>query len=201
MGRFQPGDFVDIAAATAAEVANVLNRTLSGVTATARDDGRLVLRAHSVGRDAILRVEQYAAEGPDAARLCFMLGTARAPQDDIEWDSPQVVTTAPTWRHADLYAMVTADRVVWLFWAMHLSANWCIVSARWDSVTRLWSTLEIIADGLGGNREPCAVLDQTNRIWVFWSRRQGVGTVDDTWTLRRRVFDPATGPQDAEECQ
>ena len=37
--RFQPGDFADIASATAAEVASVLNRTLADVTATARADG------------------------------------------------------------------------------------------------------------------------------------------------------------------
>ena len=43
------------------------------------------------------------------------------------------------------------------------------------------------------------MLDQTNRIWVFWARRQGVGTMDDTWTLRRRVFNPVTGTWDAEE--
>ena len=56
--RFQPGDFADITAATAAEVASALNRTLLEVTATARTDGHLVLRSHRVGLDASLRVEQ-----------------------------------------------------------------------------------------------------------------------------------------------
>ncbi len=58
--RFQPGDFANIAAATAAEVARVLNCMLSEVTATARVDGRVVLTSHTVGSSSSLRVEQYA---------------------------------------------------------------------------------------------------------------------------------------------
>ena len=83
----------------------------------------------------------------------------------------------------------------WLFWAhgrIELAHRERTLGRR-DLVTS-----ETIADGLGGNREPWAVLDQTNRIWVFWARRQGVGTVEYIWTLRRRVFDPVTGTWDAE---
>ena len=81
--RFQPGDFADIASATAAEVASVLNRTLSEVTATAQADGRLLLRSHRVGPDSTLRVEQDAAslvtlEGAPRGRLsAFVDATAR----------------------------------------------------------------------------------------------------------------------------
>ena len=81
--RFQPGDFADIAAATAAEVASALNRTLSEVTATARADGRLLLRSHRVGLDSTLRVEQDPAslvtlEGAPRGRLsAFVDATAR----------------------------------------------------------------------------------------------------------------------------
>ena len=50
--RFQPGDFAYITSATAAEVASVLNHTLSEVTATARADGRLLLSSHRVGLDS-----------------------------------------------------------------------------------------------------------------------------------------------------
>ena len=107
------------------------------------------------------------------------------------------MTAAPAGHHhADLHAVVAADGIVWLFWALHVGSNWCIVSARWDGET--WSLLETIADGPGGNREPWAVLDQTNRIWVFWARRQGVGTLDGYLDPCRRVFDPVTGTWDAE---
>jgi phage tail-like protein len=78
--RFRPGDFADIANATAAEVAAVLNRTLSELTATALTGGRLELRSNT---GASLRVERPAAslvtvEGAPAGRLaCFAEGADR----------------------------------------------------------------------------------------------------------------------------
>jgi phage tail-like protein len=78
--RFRPSDFADMANATAAEVAAVLNRTLSELTATALTGGRLELRSNT---GASLRVERPAAslvtiEGAPAGRLaCFREGTDR----------------------------------------------------------------------------------------------------------------------------
>jgi hypothetical protein len=78
--RFRPGDFTDMANATAAEVAAVLNRTLSELTATALAGGRLELRSNT---GASLRVERQAAslvtiEGAPAGRLaCFPEGPDR----------------------------------------------------------------------------------------------------------------------------
>jgi hypothetical protein len=78
--RFRPGDFTDMANATAAEVAAVLNRTLSELTATELADGRLELRSNT---GASLRVERQAAslvtvEGAPAGRLaCFPEGAGR----------------------------------------------------------------------------------------------------------------------------
>jgi phage tail-like protein len=78
--RFRPGDFADMANATAAEVAAVLNRTLSELTATALTGGRLELRSNT---GASLRVERQAAslvtiEGAPAGRLaCFTEGPDR----------------------------------------------------------------------------------------------------------------------------
>jgi len=58
--RFQPGDFANIAAATAAEVAAVLTSRLSEVSVTARGDGRIVIQSHLTGTSSSIRVEQYA---------------------------------------------------------------------------------------------------------------------------------------------
>jgi hypothetical protein len=57
---FRPGDFVNIAAATALEVVAVLNRALPEVTATATGLGGIELRSHIVGPDSHLVVEQLA---------------------------------------------------------------------------------------------------------------------------------------------
>lgn len=59
--RFQTGDFTEISNATAAEVATVLERNLSEVTAIARSDGRIELRSHLLGLQSALRVEQTVA--------------------------------------------------------------------------------------------------------------------------------------------
>jgi phage tail-like protein len=62
--RFQPGDFADMSRASAAEVAVVLRRTLSEVTAEAvavAAGADVQLRTHTTGPDASLRVEQYAS--------------------------------------------------------------------------------------------------------------------------------------------
>ena len=193
---FTQRDFPDPQHATAAQVQVVLNARLTHVIALAQPNGTLFLSTAGGGDE---RLEIDLRHSSAASALGFNAGNAAAfgdGGDGIDWENPQDVTAAPAGRHADLHAVVAADGVVWLFWAMHVESNWRIVSAHLDGET--WSSLETIADGLGGNREPWAVLDQTNRIWVFWARRQGVGTLDDTWTLRRRVFNPVTVTWDAE---
>jgi hypothetical protein len=57
-----------------------------------------------------------------------------------------------------------------------------------------WSALrELVASGSGGDREPCAVVDGSNRTWVIWSRCPATAAADDPWLLRFRRFDPASG--------
>jgi phage tail-like protein len=196
---FTETDFPDPRHATAAQVEAALNARLTHVTASAQPNRTLLLSTVGAGEDERLEIDIRHSSA--ASALGFNAGNAAAfgdGGDGIDWENPQDVTAAPAGHHhADLHAVVAADGIVWLFWAMHVGSNWHIVSSRWNGET--WSPLETIADGLGGNREPWAVLDQTHRIWVFWARRQGVGTMDDTWTLRRRVFNPVTGTWDAEE--
>ena len=59
--RFNPGDFVSIANATAPEVAAVLNREFSELTAWPRSDGRLILQSNTIGTMSGLAAEQSAA--------------------------------------------------------------------------------------------------------------------------------------------
>ena len=73
--RFEAGDFGGSpATATASDVAAVLNRTLTEVTASVSGAGALVLRSNTVGPASALRVEQYEAslvslEGAPRGRL------------------------------------------------------------------------------------------------------------------------------------
>lgn len=71
--RFGPGDFEDIGAATAAEVASVLDAALSEATITV-SGGRLKIRSNTVGASSSLQVERAAAtpitlEGAPRGRL------------------------------------------------------------------------------------------------------------------------------------
>lgn len=61
-----------------------------------------------------------------------------------------------------------------------------------------WSTTRELASGLGGNREPAAIWDSGGRLWLCWSRRSGIGSREDTWTLHQRLYDPATATWSAE---
>lgn len=53
---FVPGDFVDIFNATASEVATKINSVISGLTATALSDGRVLLRSNDRGSSSSLHV-------------------------------------------------------------------------------------------------------------------------------------------------
>jgi hypothetical protein len=78
--RFQLGDFADIANASAAEVAAVLKRLLSELSARAVG-GAVELRSHSIGPSSALRVERYETslvtlEGAPAGRPAAFSGSS-----------------------------------------------------------------------------------------------------------------------------
>lgn len=59
-----------------------------------------------------------------------------------------------------------------------------------------WSPVRELAGGGGGNREPCAVVDGHDTLWLFFSQRQGVGTPEDLWRVRvRRCTDAGWQPE------
>ncbi len=163
---------------------------LKHVHASVQPNRTLLLATFDVGGDARLEIDLPSSSA--ARSLGFDTGNAVAIGDwgdAIDWSLPQDVTFATSGRNADLQAVVDGSGKVWLFWASYdvSTSNWHIVNSRWDGTT--WSALETVADGLGGNREPYAILDNAKRIWLFWSRRQGMGTLEDNWTLQQRVFD------------
>ena len=64
-----------------------------------------------------------------------------------------------------------------------------------------WSAAVTLGARGGGNREPRAIVDAANRTWLFWSHRARVdATARDSWTLRLRRYDPATGAWSAAQA-
>ncbi|ESA38306.1 hypothetical protein N836_33290 [Leptolyngbya sp. Heron Island J] len=188
----------DLSQATAEAVRTVLNTQLTSVSAVA-ENGRLVLETPASGGDQ--RLELVLSLSSAAAALGFDQRNSVATGtwgDAITWQP--VTATGDPGRHSDLAAVVAGDGRVWLFWSTHTGRRWSIVTAQWNSAAppeTAWSPIEPLAETAGGNREPYAILDTANRIWLFWSQRQ-VGSGPESWTLRRRVFDPGTtswGPE------
>lgn len=114
--RFGPADFRAIGAATAGEVATVLNRTLANVRAEA-SAGRVALQSERVGDGSALRVPTLEAallslEGAASGRLCalpdgagrlwLVYGTGASPEAQLRakvfaynaWSNSQPVTAA-----------------------------------------------------------------------------------------------------------
>ncbi|HEY4240009.1 MAG TPA: hypothetical protein VGM88_09350 [Kofleriaceae bacterium] len=80
--RFLPDDFLDIGAATAYEVAKVLDRSFYEISATA-EGGRLRIRSNSVGSESALAIlpattSLLSLEGAPAGRLCPFVDRQRA---------------------------------------------------------------------------------------------------------------------------
>ncbi len=178
--------------ATALEVRDALNSRLIRVVAAVQPNQTLALTTAESGGNARLEIDLQFSNAAQA--LGFNVQNAIATGDwgdTIDWPLPpqDIVPTATTGQYADLSALVDGSGDILLFWSEHHDSNWNIVLSRWKHTTQVWSLPETLADGSGGNREPCAIVDNTGHIWLFWSRRQGVGTPEDVWTLQRRVFD------------
>ncbi len=191
----------DLSQATVETVRTVLNTQLTGIVSAVAENGRLVLETPTAGGDQ--RLELLLSLSSAATALGFDQRNSVATGtwgDAITWEPATTIGAAPPGHHRDLAAVVDGNDQVWLFWSTHTGRRWSIVTAQWDSAAppeTAWSPIEPLAETAGGNREPYAILDTANRIWLFWSQRQ-TGPGPESWTLRRRVFDPGTtswGPE------
>lgn len=194
--EFASLDFATPGQASALEVAAALNSRSSRVSAVALPDGTLELTRASSSGDAWLSVE---LGGSAAQVLGFGADnhTARADWgDEIDWSEAADVPSVPVGRHGDLHALLDADGGVRVFFATRGARYLSIASVRWDGTS--FSALETLAEGAGASREPFALRDASDRIWLFFSRRAAAGGSDDTWSLRFRVFDPGLGAWGAE---
>lgn len=120
---FSPGDFVDIFNATALEVATKINSVISGLTASALSDGRVLLRSDNRGSGSSLQV----TGGTANLALAFpttLLGGAFVPNVRVDmggWEIRGVQTTVFV-SHATI-ARVTG-RNVWASGPAFAKPNW-----------------------------------------------------------------------------
>lgn len=185
--EFAAADVSAFPPGSAAQVATAINARSTRIVTTVEPDQTLRLTTVAVGDDAALRIDLDASTAAPA--LGFEPDNQQAHGDwgdAVDWSPVMDVTTANPGRYADLFATVDGAGNLCLFWARHAAEIWRVELSRWNGT--VWSPVEVLASTAGGSREPCAVLDATNRLWLFYARREGVGTAEDSWTLRTRVF-------------
>lgn len=153
---FRQADFGNIASASAAEVAAVINRVLPGVADMAAS--RLRLRSTSDGDDSLLMVE---ARSPAGRKLGF----GAPPPNAV----PGVAETEPS--------LFREGNNLWLFWSARRDGRWKIWYSRYSIQTSTWGAPKVLTDGPEADREPAALLSPAGggRVWVFWSRKKANG--------------------------
>lgn len=149
---FKSGDFSNIALASAAEVATVINQKLPGVAQEVA--GAVRLTSPSAGESSLIAI--MANDSTAVAVLGFGAPLPPAlpgPADDSE----------PT-------TFQDAGNNVWLFWSSRRNGPWNIWYNRFDGTN--WGVAKRLTSGSDSDREPSALFDPAGRIWVFWSRKK-----------------------------
>ena len=157
--------------------------------------GAIVLDGNTVGGDEWLTVDRQHSTA--AAALGFDRDeVARGDWGDaVQWSAPAAVPTAMPGPYMEPTAVFVpaagaAPDTIWLFWSRHDGEQWLVEGASTTEVGGVWSwsPVELVARGVGGDREPCAILGSTGSVWVVWSRRDVTTRLaeDDCWTLWAR---------------
>jgi len=124
----------------------------------------------------------------------------------------QVFTSADGLPSHDVRAVtVAADGVVWVSTPSGsaqrlpagvispLGAAQGLASNNVRGIQTAWSSsMQLSASEANSAREPAAVMDAGGRTWLFWSRERAPGALNDAWTLRQRIYDPASSTWSAE---
>ena len=152
---FHTSDFANIAAATAAEVAAVINQTIAN--AASLHTGHIVLASNGTGEEVLVSVDVTGSSA--ASKLGFGVAPPAAAAEVGECE-PSVF--------AD-----NSDRL-WLFWSSRRTGKWKIWFSRFDGSA--WGAPRQLTTGPLPDREPGVLFDAgAGRIWVFWSRKKANG--------------------------
>lgn len=160
---FAADNFVDITAATAAEISAAINQVLPGV---ARDNGgRVTLKSPSSGEGSFVTV--LADLSTAAPALGFGVPLPAATPEPAFDSEPS--------------AFKDAGNNVWLFWVSRRAGGWNIWYNRFAGNN--WGVAKQLTTGGEADREPCAIFDSAGRIWVFWSRKKTQGLPQSLWNV------------------
>jgi phage tail-like protein len=153
---FSASEFVNIATATALEVAMAIEKQVPAIAGTV--GGAVQLHSSGPGKESVVSVLVDASTA--AAKLGFGAPPPPAPAG-IEEDEPSVC--------------VDATGNLWLFWASRRDGTWKIWYDRSDGTT--WDTPKVLTGGSLPDREPFALFDPAadGRLWVFWERKKANG--------------------------
>jgi hypothetical protein len=177
---------------------------MTHMNASVLPSGAVVLESKSIGGDEWLTVDQHHSTAATALgfdRDEVALGDWG---DAVQWSAPAVVPTALPGPYMEPTAAFVpgaggAPDAVWLFWARHDGEQWLVEGARTTEIGGIWtwSPIELVARGVGGDREPCAVVTSTGSLCVVWSRRDVTTrpAEDDCWTLWARERTVAWNPE------
>lgn len=158
---FRARHFNNIAKATAAEVAAVINQQIP--RGAANEQGRVVLISPTEGEGSSVVVDVNRSTA--AAVLGFGLAPPNAPNaDDSE----------PT-------AFEDEAGGVWLFWSARRAAGGLkIWYNRFDG--QKWGAPRALTSGATADREPFVLFDKdAARLWLFWTGRGGDGRKNIFW--------------------
>ena len=184
--RFRAGDFADIAAATAAEVAAVLNQTLSEITTLTTDPpSKLVLRSHTTGTGSSVQVQKQDSslvtlEGAPAGRLSVFTDTSDPTRNRMRLFYETAVVAAAA-------AAATP--------AGTLGAEPCGQIRYKTFRGGQWGTsVPLLPPGAAPHGSPAAVEVGPNALaWIAWIQQPGTGSSTIRYmTGIPRVPSPAT---------
>jgi hypothetical protein len=171
---FTAGNLPNIANATAADVAAVINNALPDVARVVDEAGQLHIELVSptTGSNSLVEIDVDASTAAPALGFGARLPTPSG--------SPLPDDTEPA-------AFVDSVGGVWLFWSSRRGGGWQIWYNRCDVAASVWGTAKALTPGPLPDREPMALFDPAGigRIWVFWARKQLHGR----WNVSYRTTD------------
>ncbi|MBE8516887.1 hypothetical protein ILP97_05045 [Amycolatopsis sp. H6(2020)] len=192
----QAADYLDPAAASAAEVAAAMNAQLTGVQAAVAGDGSVSLTTAAAGPRTALRIDLAASTAARALGFGDRGLVGHGDWDtEMDWGPATDLVPVPAGTHNGCTAAMDAAGAIRLFWSTHVGGRWRLARTRWDGQTIVatsagvrmraadgsWSTVGAAA-GLPSDDVRDAVADADGSFWFATALGAAVRTPNGTIT-------------------